>query len=76
VTRKVCEKFHVFGEGDKSDGLGGYLEDYLLLVVDATEMPADFREDFFMTSGDRAVDTEDREFVDNGIVVKGRCVPG
>jgi len=36
-------------------------------VVDATEMPADFREDFFMTSRDRAVDTEDREFVDNEI---------
>ena len=44
-----------------------FLEDYLLLVVDATEMPADFREDFFMTSRDRAVDTEDREFVDNEI---------
>ena len=44
-----------------------FLEDYLLLVVDATEMPPDFREDFFMTSRDRAVDTEDREFVDNEI---------
>jgi hypothetical protein len=44
-----------------------YLEDYLLLVVDATEMPPDFREDFFMTSRDRLVEGEDRDFVENEI---------
>jgi hypothetical protein len=42
-----------------------FLEDFLLLVVDATEMPTDFREDFFMTSRDRLVEAEDREFVEN-----------
>jgi hypothetical protein len=44
-----------------------YLEDYLLLVVDATEMPADFREDFFMTSRDRLVEGDDRDFMENEI---------
>ncbi len=44
-----------------------YLEDYLLLVVDATEMPPDFREDFFMTSRDRLVEGEDRDFMENEI---------
>ncbi|HOH39823.1 MAG TPA: hypothetical protein PK807_05975 [Verrucomicrobiota bacterium] len=44
-----------------------FLEDYLLLVVDATEMPTDFREDFFMTSRDRLVEAEDRDFVENEI---------
>ena len=45
-----------------------FLEDYLLLVVDATQMPADFREDFFMTSRDRLVEeVEDREFVETEI---------
>jgi hypothetical protein len=44
-----------------------FLEDYLLLVVDATEMPTDFREDFFMTSRDRLVEAEDREFIENEI---------
>jgi len=44
-----------------------FLEDYLLLVVDATQMPADFREDFFMTSRDRLAEMEDREFVESEI---------
>ena len=44
-----------------------FLEDYLLLVVDATQMPADFREDFFMTSRDRLAEVEDREFVEGEI---------
>lgn len=44
-----------------------FLEDYLLLVVDATQMPTDFREDFFMTSRDRLAEVEDREFVENEI---------
>jgi hypothetical protein len=41
-----------------------FLEDYLLLVVDATEMPTDFREDFFMTSRDRLAEIEDRDFIE------------
>jgi len=44
-----------------------FLEGYLLLVVDATEMPTDFREDFFMTDRERLVTGEDREFVENEI---------
>jgi hypothetical protein len=44
-----------------------FLEDYLLLVVDATSMPADFREDFFMTSRDRLAEGGDRDFIENEI---------
>src|SRR5205807_10498777 len=44
-----------------------FLEDYLLLVVDATEMPADFREDFFMTSRDRLAEGPDRDFIESEI---------
>lgn len=44
-----------------------FLEDYLLLVVDATDMPADFREDFFMASRDRLAEGEDRDFVEDEI---------
>jgi hypothetical protein len=44
-----------------------FLEDYLLLVVDATNMPADFREDFFMTSRDRLAEGNDRDFIENEI---------
>lgn len=44
-----------------------FLDDYLLLAVDATQMPTDFREDFFMTSRDRLAEVEDRDFVENEI---------
>jgi hypothetical protein len=44
-----------------------FLEDYLVLVVDATSMPADFREDFFMTSRDRLAEGTDRDFIENEI---------
>jgi hypothetical protein len=44
-----------------------FLEDYLVLVVDATGMPVDFREDFFMTSRDRLAEGPDRDFIENEI---------
>jgi hypothetical protein len=44
-----------------------FLEDYLSLVVDASEMPTGFREDFFMTSRDRIAEGEDRDFIENEV---------
>lgn len=44
-----------------------FLEDYLSLVIDATEMPPGFREDFFMVSRDRIADGEDKDFIETEI---------
>jgi len=44
-----------------------FLEDYLSLVIDASEMPAGFREDFFMTSRDRLAEGEDKDFIENEV---------
>jgi hypothetical protein len=44
-----------------------FLADDLLVVVDVTDMPADLREDIWMTSRDRVADTEEKQFIENAI---------
>src|SRR5258708_25205949 len=44
-----------------------FLAEDLLVVVDVTQMPADLREDIWMTSRDRVADIEEKQFIENAI---------